>query len=491
MPVGSPRSGTRVSAGRRTRDPCARARRRARGRSRGLSPRAPGHEPGCLRRRALARARGARRARRRPGRGGWRARARRDVRGARRSGGRGPAGGDVCGPAPAARAGARGDRRGRGARRARRAAAAVVRAARARVRRARRRTRLARAPARDDRAGGNARGRSVGPARARARAGARRRVRRARRGTPRVRGAPRGGRASRAGARCRARTGAQAVRPRARRVPGRGAPARGVLDPRLGGRDAGTRRRARRGRGGRRRGDAGRGGMALRARGGARRRGARTPDLRRRRHHARGAALRAHAAHPAVGVARARGGAGARGGGREREPRVRSLFGPEEEAFRAEVRAFLAGWADLDAYLCHGPKWPRVAALFRALGARGWLSLAWPKEHGGGGLPPSFEYILWDEAAQARAARNPLLTIVARTLLRAGSEAQRARWLPPIRAGELHFALGYSEPEAGSDLASLRTRAVRRGDIYVIDGEKCWQSYAGHVDALWLLVRTG
>ena len=167
------------------------------------------------------------------------------------------------------------------------------------------------------------------------------------------------------------------------------------------------------------------------------------------------------------------------------------LFGAEEEAFRREVRAFLAGWADLDAYLCHGPKWPRVAELFRALGARGWLSLAWPKSHGGLGLPPSYEYILWDEVAFARAARNPLATIVARTLLRAGDDAQRARWLPRIRAGEIHFALGYSEPEAGSDLAGLRTRAVRRGDVYVVSGDKCWQSYAGHVDLLWLLARTG
>jgi len=170
---------------------------------------------------------------------------------------------------------------------------------------------------------------------------------------------------------------------------------------------------------------------------------------------------------------------------------VRRLFGPEEEAFRREVCAFLADWSDLDAYLCHGPKWPRVAALFRALGERGWLSITWPKEHGGLGLAPSFEYLLWDEVAYARAARNPLATIVARTLLRAGSEAQRARWLPAIRAGVLHFALGYSEPEAGSDLAALHTRAERRGDVYVVNGEKCWQSYAGHVDALWLLARTG
>ncbi len=167
------------------------------------------------------------------------------------------------------------------------------------------------------------------------------------------------------------------------------------------------------------------------------------------------------------------------------------LFEPAEEAFRQEVRAFLTDWSDLDAYLCHGPKWPRVAELFRALGERGWLSLAWPKEHGGLGLPPSYEYILWDEVAFARAARSPLATIVARTLLRAGSDKHRAQWLPPIRAGAIHFALGYSEPEAGSDLASLRTRAERRGDHYVVNGDKCWQSYAGHVDHLWLLARTG
>jgi alkylation response protein AidB-like acyl-CoA dehydrogenase len=100
--------------------------------------------------------------------------------------------------------------------------------------------------------------------------------------------------------------------------------------------------------------------------------------------------------------------------------------------------------------------------------------------------------VLWDEAAYARAARNPLAAgIVARTLLRHGSEAQQARWLPPIREGELHFSLGYSEPEAGSDLASLRTRAERRGDVYVVTGQKCWQSYAQDADFLWLLARTG
>lgn len=167
------------------------------------------------------------------------------------------------------------------------------------------------------------------------------------------------------------------------------------------------------------------------------------------------------------------------------------LYGPEERVFQKEVRAFLEDWRDLDAYLSHGKRWPEVAALFRALGERGWLALAWPPEHGGLGRPPIFEYILWDEIALARAARNPIATIVARTLIRFGSDAQRRRWLPPIRSGEAVFALAYSEPEAGSDLAGLRTRAERRGDVYRVIGEKCWQSYAGHADFLWLLGRTG
>jgi alkylation response protein AidB-like acyl-CoA dehydrogenase len=170
---------------------------------------------------------------------------------------------------------------------------------------------------------------------------------------------------------------------------------------------------------------------------------------------------------------------------------MRALYGSEERAFQDEVREFLEDWRDLDAYLSHGDRWPEVERLFRALGERGWLSLSWPEERGGQGRSPAFEYILWDEIAYARAARSPLATIVARTLLRCGTEAQLGRWLAPIRRGEISFALGYSEPEAGSDLASLRTRAVRRGDVYVVDGEKCWQSYAGNVDYLWLLARTG
>jgi alkylation response protein AidB-like acyl-CoA dehydrogenase len=167
-------------------------------------------------------------------------------------------------------------------------------------------------------------------------------------------------------------------------------------------------------------------------------------------------------------------------------------FSPEEEAFRAEVRAFLEPWAELDGFFGQGLKWERVAQLFRELGERGWLALSWPKQHGGLGRGPAWEYILWDEVAYARAARNPLSSgIVARSLVRYGSEEQKRRWLPPIRTGEIHFSLAYSEPEAGSDLGSLRVRAERDGDVYVVHGQKCWQSYAQDMDYFWLLARTG
>ena len=161
---------------------------------------------------------------------------------------------------------------------------------------------------------------------------------------------------------------------------------------------------------------------------------------------------------------------------------MNARFSGEDEAFRAEVRALLAEFRDLDGYFRMGTRWTRVTEFFRALGARGWLSLALP----------SREYILWDEAAYARAARAPLdAGIVAKSIARYGSDAQQAEWLPRIHRGECWFSLGYSEPEAGSDLAGLRTRAERDGDAWVVTGEKCWTSYAERADWLWTLARTG
>jgi alkylation response protein AidB-like acyl-CoA dehydrogenase len=162
----------------------------------------------------------------------------------------------------------------------------------------------------------------------------------------------------------------------------------------------------------------------------------------------------------------------------------------EAVAFRAEVLAFLADYRDVAGYHHQGTRWPQVKALFAAVGARDWLALGWPAAAGGRG--PVYEYILWDEMAYARAARPPLgAGIVAKTILAHGTDAQRARWLPPIRRGEIFFSLGYSEPGAGSDLAGLTTRAERHGDGYVVTGQKCWTSYAQDSDHLWTLCRTG
>jgi alkylation response protein AidB-like acyl-CoA dehydrogenase len=169
------------------------------------------------------------------------------------------------------------------------------------------------------------------------------------------------------------------------------------------------------------------------------------------------------------------------------------LLSAEAQAFRAEVRRFLADYDDPDLsgqYFRgrHGP----ARRLYRALGERGWLSLSWPRESGGSARPLSHELVLWDELAYARYARPDLGPgMVAATIIRHGTADQKRRLLPGIRTGQLVFALGYSEPDAGSDLTNLRTRAVADGDHYVVNGQKCWTSDAHHADRLWLLARTG
>ena len=168
-------------------------------------------------------------------------------------------------------------------------------------------------------------------------------------------------------------------------------------------------------------------------------------------------------------------------------------LGDEERAFRAEVAGFLAGSApDRDRFQLFKGRAGPVLDLYRAMGERGWLSLSWPEEAGGGGLPVIYEFLLWDEMAYARAARTPIgAGLVARSIVEWGTKAQKDRFLPGIRSGESGFSLGYSEPEAGSDLTSLRTRARRDGDVYVVSGEKRWTSDAENAQWLWLLCRTG
>ncbi|MFN2562963.1 MAG: acyl-CoA dehydrogenase family protein [Jatrophihabitans sp.] len=127
----------------------------------------------------------------------------------------------------------------------------------------------------------------------------------------------------------------------------------------------------------------------------------------------------------------------------------------------------------------------------RQMGADGWLTLGWPEEYGGRGGSALDQLIFTDEAAVA-GAPVPFLTIntVGPTIMRFGTADQRAFFLPRIAAGELHFAIGYSEPGAGTDLASLRTRAVLDGDEYIINGQKMWTSLIQYADYVWLACRT-
>lgn len=127
----------------------------------------------------------------------------------------------------------------------------------------------------------------------------------------------------------------------------------------------------------------------------------------------------------------------------------------------------------------------------RQLGADGWLGLGWPQEFGGQGRPWTEQFVFFDEA-QRRGVPVPMISLntVGPALMRYGSEEQRREYLPRILRGEIQFSIGYTEPEAGTDLASLTTRAVRDGDTYVVNGAKIFTSGAELSDYIWLAVRT-
>ncbi len=134
---------------------------------------------------------------------------------------------------------------------------------------------------------------------------------------------------------------------------------------------------------------------------------------------------------------------------------------------------------------------PLSKAFIRQMGADGWLGVGWPKEYGGQGRSLMEQHIFY-ETIWARRAPFPVLTLnsVAPTIMRFGSAEQKQEFLPKILRGELEFAIGYTEPDAGTDLASLKTSAVRDGDEYVINGNKVFTSIAHLADYLWLAVRT-
>ncbi len=128
----------------------------------------------------------------------------------------------------------------------------------------------------------------------------------------------------------------------------------------------------------------------------------------------------------------------------------------------------------------------------RKLGEKGWLALSWPVEYGGGGRPIIEQFIVEEEVALHGGPASDAIArvIVAPILLAAGNEDQKRRYLPRLAGGEISFCLGYSEPESGSDLASLQTRAVREGDDYVINGRKVFTSGAESSEYCWLAART-
>jgi alkylation response protein AidB-like acyl-CoA dehydrogenase len=134
---------------------------------------------------------------------------------------------------------------------------------------------------------------------------------------------------------------------------------------------------------------------------------------------------------------------------------------------------------------------PNMRRVVKQMAADGWLGIGWPTEYGGQGLGAIEQYIFFDESMRA-GAPVPMLTIntVGPTIMDYGTQEQKDFFLPKILAGDIHFCIGYTEPESGTDLASLQTRAVRDGDEYVINGQKIYTSLAGDADYIWLATRT-
>jgi alkylation response protein AidB-like acyl-CoA dehydrogenase len=171
-------------------------------------------------------------------------------------------------------------------------------------------------------------------------------------------------------------------------------------------------------------------------------------------------------------------------------------FTPEEEAFRAEVRAWVATALPpairAKAEVAEPFEMDEVMEWHRVLYDKGWVAPHWPREHGGAGFDAARRFILGDELERAGAPNlSPFgLVMVGPLIQRFGTDAQKARFLPKILSGEEIWCQGYSEPNAGSDLASLRTSARREGDVFIVNGQKTWTTYAQYADWIFCLVRT-
>jgi len=164
---------------------------------------------------------------------------------------------------------------------------------------------------------------------------------------------------------------------------------------------------------------------------------------------------------------------------------------PAEAEFRARLRAWLAGNnPGLPVSSTDDEYWARQAEWHTSLYDAGFFGLSWPKRYGGHELPPGFDVILDEELAAAGAPPRPSLGYLVQGITVHASEEIKDRFLPGIISGRERWCQGFSEPDAGSDLASLRTTAVRDGDDYVINGHKIWTSYSDVANWCFLLART-
>ena len=167
---------------------------------------------------------------------------------------------------------------------------------------------------------------------------------------------------------------------------------------------------------------------------------------------------------------------------------------PEQEQLRARLRAYYAELLTPEVREMlvreHGTG-PGTKKIRMQMARDGWFCFGWPKEYGGQGASQIDHFLFFDESMRANAP-VPMLSVntVGPTIMRYGTDAQKAFFLPRIASGELEFCIGYSEPNAGTDLASLTTTALRDGDHYVVNGQKTWTSLAKGADYCWLAVRT-
>ncbi|MCZ7527948.1 MAG: acyl-CoA dehydrogenase family protein [Acidimicrobiia bacterium] len=171
-------------------------------------------------------------------------------------------------------------------------------------------------------------------------------------------------------------------------------------------------------------------------------------------------------------------------------------WSPEEKAFREEAAAYIQehlteGVVNEGCDATRYVDTPERRGFMRALADCGYLGVSWPEEYGGKGLPITYDYLLAEELAAAGAPQSGKgVGIIGQTLIRHGSDELKAEFLPKILRGEIEWAIGYSEPDAGSDLASLKLRATRDGEGWRLNGQKRFTTSAHFADWYWLAART-